>query len=159
MQRRLRQILTNKWVICLYPILFTIMFISYVHCKYYSSPMIQNNPNERKKRTTNSAAGIETKSIECYLFLFIMTSPSGLTRRKAMRETWLNSQHKNGLSIKWRFVIGTKDLSIITLKELQNEQNQYSDLLFLNDHKDSYNVLTSKLLNNNVTNPFNCLIC
>lgn len=140
--RRIRQVLTNKWVLFLYPVLVTFLIISYMHCKYAQYYKVDNNAAKSNYARKSS---IDIITIESYLFVLIMTSPKGKTKRKAMRETWLNNKLEN-FHIKHRFIVGTKDLNTIVLKELQEEQNTYADLLFLTEHKDSYNALTIKLL-------------
>ena len=105
----------------------------------------QNQTFQKKSNQDNNSK--KSNTISCFVFLLIMTSPKGELRRKAMRETWLKYDLVDKINkVERRFIVGTKDLSSITTKELKEEQSKHSDLLFLEDFKDSYYKLTEKLL-------------
>ena len=152
--RKFRLVLVNKYSFYIYPTLTIISTICLIYCVYSSGCFNQsmassfkanqvNNEYRRNVRDLNKLNHL--KIFECYLFLLIISAPKGVTQRKAMRETWLtlrDSKH----SIKRKFVIGTKKLSKATLSDLQKEQAEHSDLLFLIDFVDMYDSLSEKLL-------------
>jgi galactosylxylosylprotein 3-beta-galactosyltransferase len=84
-------------------------------------------------------------------------------------QKWLLTKHRGSnvkvpnLKIKTLFAIGMRDLNDETTKRIRAESDVYSDLLLLEDLKDSYKNLTLKLLQslekvNNVTPNFKYLL-
>ena len=136
----------------LYLITIFLLGFLFITCKLKSYSVttrssIQNQTLFLSKRSSRDDSLIKSKKINCFAFLLIMTSPKGELRRKAMRETWLKyAGDKVKIAVERRFVVGTKGLSSITIKELKAEQSRNSDLLFLENFKDSYHKLTEKLL-------------
>ena len=136
----------------LYLVTIFLLGFLFIACKLKSFPVkttMGNGPNQTlfiSKRSSQDDSLIISKKISCFTFLLIMSSPKGDIRRKAMRETWLKYTDKKINKVERRFVVGTKGLSLITIKELKEEQSKYSDLLFLEQFKDSYYKLTEKLL-------------
>lgn len=83
---------------------------------------------------------------DTFLFIMVLTSPNGKERRDAMRETWLSNIKTLDSSIIARFIVGIKELSQADIKNLEEENNIYSDILFLPELKDAYKELPSKVL-------------
>ncbi|KAJ7333162.1 UDP-Gal betaGal beta 1,3-galactosyltransferase, polypeptide 6 [Desmophyllum pertusum] len=67
---------------------------------------------------------------DTFLFIMVLTSPNGKERRDAMRETWLSNIKTLDSSIIARFIVGIKELSQADIKNLEEENNIYSDILF-----------------------------
>lgn len=150
-----RVLLRNVYGKMSYLYFTTILLLGFllITCKLKSSTsMINNNEHHTfslnrtvQKHNDQSKDVKPVQMIRCYVFLLILTSPKGVLRRKAMRETWLKYELDH-FKVERRFVVGTKDLSSITTKELKEEQSKYSDILLLEDFKDSYFKLTEKLI-------------
>ncbi|XP_038076328.1 beta-1,3-galactosyltransferase 6-like [Patiria miniata] len=83
------------------------------------------------------------KELSAFLVVLIMSGPQMVERRYTIRDTWLQN---HGGDILPRFVIGTAGLSSSDMETLESEQKQFHDMLFLPELKDSFSVLTSKLL-------------
>lgn len=83
---------------------------------------------------------------DTFLFIMVLTSPNGKERRDAMRETWVSNIKTLDSSIIARFIVGIKELSQADIKNLEEENNIYSDILFLPELKDAYKELPSKVL-------------
>ena len=82
------------------------------------------------------------------LLILIVTGPKNTNRRQAVRDSWLYDAIKIDKlkdQIDYKFVIGTKDLSVGEQRLLLEENRTYSDLLLLENLHDSYNNLTLKL--------------
>ena len=86
------------------------------------------------------------QSISTFLFILILTSPNGKDRRTAMRETWLSNIETLDSPVVAKFIIGVKELTSELMKNLEDENNIYRDILFLPDLKDAYKELPSKVL-------------
>lgn len=86
------------------------------------------------------------EQVKCFIMIVILSAPDAADRRRTIRETWLSLPISQHLEKEHRFVIGTVGLSNKQIEDLNNEHNQYQDLLLLQDHKDSYQSLTSKVL-------------
>lgn len=83
---------------------------------------------------------------DTFLFIMVLTSPKGKERRYALRKTWLSDIKTLNSSVIARFIIGVRDLPQEDIKNLEEENKQYNDILFLPDFKDSYYELTNKVL-------------
>ena len=84
--------------------------------------------------------------METFLFIVILTSPNGVDRRNAIRETWLSNVETLDSAIVTKFIIGVKELPLEHIKSLEDENNLYQDILFLQELKDAYKELPSKVL-------------
>ena len=83
---------------------------------------------------------------DTFLFIMVLTSPKGKERRYALRKTWLSDIKTLNSSVIARFIIGVRDLPQEDIKNLEEENKRYNDILFLPDFKDSYYELTNKVL-------------
>ncbi|XP_028403358.1 beta-1,3-galactosyltransferase 6-like [Dendronephthya gigantea] len=107
------------------------------------TPITENKDNLLQFKVSNRL-NPEVKRTKVFLLIIILTGPSNIERRNAMRFTWLNATRLT--SVSKRFVIGIYDLDNKTKMSLQREQKMHGDMLFLQDLKDAYNKLTRKLL-------------
>lgn len=76
------------------------------------------------------------------LLVYILSSPANLDKRNAIRETWLSGIASD---IQGYFVIGTSGIAPQTRRRLDDEQEDYADLVLL-DMQDSYDRLAEKVL-------------
>ncbi|XP_068732021.1 beta-1,3-galactosyltransferase 6-like [Montipora capricornis] len=83
---------------------------------------------------------------DTFLFIVVLTSPRGKERRDAIRETWFSHLKVVNSSVTARFVVGAKELPQNDREDLEKENNNYGDILFLPELKDSYYELTNKVL-------------
>ncbi|XP_013789420.1 beta-1,3-galactosyltransferase 6-like [Limulus polyphemus] len=86
----------------------------------------------------------ESKKTESFLVVLVFSAPENLNKREVIRQTWLNTYR--GKEVLHLFVIGKAMISPDVWKQLEVENSKYQDLLLLEDVKDSYFSLTSKLL-------------
>jgi len=76
------------------------------------------------------------------LLIMIVSAPGNIKQRTAVRQTWLSSHHSE---IRGFFVIGVKDLSAQVQQSLDEEKNEFEDMVFIN-MVDSYTALSEKVL-------------
>ena len=76
------------------------------------------------------------------LLVYILSSPANLDKRNAIRETWLSGIASD---IQGYFVIGTSGIAPQTRRSLDDEQEDYADLVLL-DMQDSYDRLAEKVI-------------
>jgi len=76
------------------------------------------------------------------LLVLIVSAPHNAEKRAAIRETWLSSHHSE---IRGYFVVGVNGLKQTDKRNLEEEDEEYEDLIFL-DISDSYKGLTEKVL-------------
>lgn len=142
--RRLCPLFVSKQNIYIYQTICLLTSLALIYCMYFSGCKetaidLSNHYNKRNVILQNP------KPLQCYLFFSILSGPKSILQRKAMRETWLAPRYYNQ-KIAWKFIIGTKNLTYAAQQELQMEQVENSDLLFLTDFVDSYEGLSAKLL-------------
>nr|CAB3224847.1 beta-1,3-galactosyltransferase 6 [Phallusia mammillata] len=103
---------------------------------------------EKEKRLWISQNG-ERSTIDVFLMVLVMTGPNNIDRRNAIRNTWLAAhvgEKQDGYSeIRYRFVIGVKNLPQSITDKLSSENKEYGDLLLLEELEDSYKKLSTKL--------------
>lgn len=85
-------------------------------------------------------------SLHTFLFIMVLTAPNGTDRRDAMRKTWLSNLESLDSPVIVKFIIGIRELSQETMKNLEEENSLYNDILFLPELKDAYKELPSKVL-------------
>ena len=78
-----------------------------------------------------------------FLVVIIFSAPSNFEARNSIRQTWLSEARSD---TQHYFVIGINSLNGDLNTTIQSEQKRFSDLLLLNNVKDSYTALTKKLL-------------
>ena len=78
--------------------------------------------------------------------VLVLSQPSAVDRRDAIKNTWMKKFREKQDDVLVRFSIGTKGLSKKLLTDLTSEQNNYGDLLLLQNLTDSYSKLTRKVL-------------
>ncbi|XP_059091229.1 beta-1,3-galactosyltransferase 6-like [Tigriopus californicus] len=85
------------------------------------------------------------KTQKTFLLVMILSSPSNVERRKAIRQTWLNLAPNVKAEVLPLFVLG--DLTLATKEEelIQSENLAYKDLLIL-PVEDAFDLLTKKVL-------------
>ncbi|VDN06592.1 unnamed protein product [Thelazia callipaeda] len=93
-----------------------------------------------------------------YLIISIMSSPSDSAVRTVIRNTWLRSSSRAWVELahaskfagrrtfRHVFSIGTKNLSLLMKERLEEENNLFGDLIFLENLSDSYQNLAKKTL-------------
>ena len=81
-----------------------------------------------------------------HLVILVLSSPHGHLRRYAIRGTWLHDYHRGNIKVTSRFLIGTYGLDKQRIANLTKENNQFGDILLLNTLKDSYQNLSTKVL-------------
>ncbi|XP_044751522.1 beta-1,3-galactosyltransferase 6 [Coccinella septempunctata] len=87
------------------------------------------------------------------LIILILSAPNNIERRKVIRKTWLslippdqeNIRDSKKFKVKHFFAIGHLALNKDQLKEIEKEQYEYNDILFI-PIQDSYANLTLKVL-------------
>jgi len=82
------------------------------------------------------------RDLKSKLAILIISAPSNMVERSAIRETWL----KDSSSVLYRFVVGTSSLPIRERQKLERENLVHEDVLMLDNVKDSYENLTFKVL-------------
>nr|XP_012562500.2 beta-1,3-galactosyltransferase 6 [Hydra vulgaris] len=142
--RKLKFILVQKWSPFGLIILNIFLLGIYLRCIMQSN--CTQNVNKLKSYNMIAKRNINNGATNCFLLVFVISSPSGFLRRKTIRETWLQSDIYSEKQVCRKFVVGTKNLSPVLIAELYSEQNINQDMLFLNDLVDSYHSLTTKLL-------------
>ena len=104
------------------------------------------------KKATNGIVSAEvTKPSGCpnrplHLVLLILSSPTGVSRRNAIRGTWLHDYRSSRLKVTAKFLIGLLNLSRRRIGNLTNEEATFGDMLLLPDLRDSYSNLSTKVL-------------
>lgn len=94
--------------------------------------------------SNRNLAGRTNDVEETFLFVAILSSPNSITLRDTIRNTWLRLGNRN--RIRHKFFIGSDGLAATVLERLKLEKSAYGDIVTLNDFKDSYDVLSLKLL-------------
>ena len=106
--------------------------------------------SEREDSTTTATRReqelLHQKKIKCFLFVMILSSVDGRSRRDAIRSTWMLKYFLLQPKVIVKFLIGTLSLSSEQLQALTEENNEFEDLLLLKDLKESFNNLTRKVL-------------
>ena len=139
--RKLRQLLVQKWSLCGLTVINLFFVGIYLRC------ILQNNCEQNKVNNQSiSKRDLDSGVINCFLLVFVMSSPKGHLRRKAIRETWFKFDMYNEKKVCRKFVVGTKNLNPTIVTDLTNEYNKNQDMLFLDNLVDSYHSLTTKLL-------------
>jgi len=77
------------------------------------------------------------------LVVYILSSPTNLVNRNAIRETWLSDMASS--EIQGFFVIGLHGITAQDRRTIEEEQDEYEDLVLIN-MKDSYDKLSEKVL-------------
>ena len=93
---------------------------------------------------TSSSLSPKNNKTKCFLFVMILSSINGKSRRDAIRSTWMLDHIKLEPKVIIKFIIGTSSLG--PDQSLYTEQEQYNDLLLLPELKESFNNLTRKVL-------------
>ena len=88
----------------------------------------------------------EQQYIHCYLFLAVMVRPNGFDRRDLIRKTWYCDFTTKHSLTRIRFFVGTQNLSQGLLEMLHREQALHHDIVMLDELVDSYENLTSKVV-------------
>ena len=77
------------------------------------------------------------------LLVIVMTRPSHSLQRYFIRRTWAIKPPENTILY---FTIGTKNITQSVKIMLEFERQQYNDLLLIDNHTDTYQTLTQKML-------------
>lgn len=81
------------------------------------------------------------------ILVLVLSDPNGLDRRNTVRTTWLKgtpTRHSDYI-LKWKFVIGTENITSNSTEMLRVEQSFFNDLLLFPHLKDDYRNLTRKM--------------
>ncbi len=84
------------------------------------------------------------------VLVLLLSTPHGLDGRNTIRSTWLKgaptlTSMATDYILKWKFIIGTKNISYNSTQQLRTEQRTFDDLLLLPDLIDDYRNLTLKM--------------
>lgn len=95
-------------------------------------------------------AGVKEDDPPPYLVSMVMSAPTlpSHVTRAAMRKTWLtySTRAKTPRIVKHFFLVGIGGLESALVQDLQAEQNEFGDLVLLDGFRDSYQMLSAKLL-------------
>lgn len=81
------------------------------------------------------------------LVILILSAPSGVMRRNAIRGTWVHDSHVSRTTrVTTRFMVGTLGLTAERLGNLTYEQSRFGDMLLQENLHDSYSNLSTKVL-------------
>ena len=81
------------------------------------------------------------------LLILVLSAPGSFNRRMAIRSTWMHTKMlRKVFATTTRFLVGLLNCPKEELSSLKEEQNVYSDMLLLEDLKDSYHNLSAKVL-------------
>lgn len=83
---------------------------------------------------------------DCFLFVMILSSVDGISRRNAIRETWMRDHRSLAHRVVVKFMIGTLQLTAKQTKSLIEENDQHNDLFLLENVRESFKNLTRKVL-------------
>eukprot|EP00088_Acartia_fossae_P055313 TRINITY_DN64199_c0_g1_i1.p1 TRINITY_DN64199_c0_g1~~TRINITY_DN64199_c0_g1_i1.p1 ORF type:complete len:318 (+),score=16.30 TRINITY_DN64199_c0_g1_i1:57-1010(+) len=108
-------------------------------CGFFSSKILQYE-DEPLKELSLHRKDVEDDDAE--LLVFVLSAPGNLARRNAVRETWLSGLQSD---VRGYFVIGIEGLPQPTLNALEDENQEFGDLVLLH-MKDSYDKLSEKVL-------------
>ena len=93
-------------------------------------------------KNSDVTKGHETKN-GIILLVIIMSKPSHSLQRYFIRKTWAIQPPENTLLY---FTVGTKDITPSIKSLLEYEHQRYNDLLLIDNHTDTYQTLTQKML-------------
>ena len=79
-----------------------------------------------------------------FLLIMVPMRPVSFSVRKLIRSTWY-SGYKDSPDIMLRFLVGTKNLSAVNMKLLNEEQSRHGDIVYCDLHE-SYKALTNKTI-------------
>ena len=133
-------------------VLLTILILQSAWIFYHDSPggLIPNNRNVLLKYTlSHPKYRLKSKSSAKYLMLVMVMSTctkEGRNARDTIRKTWMQTCYTKEPLCLVLFVIGTFGLPSSTIEDLQVERKLNSDLLLLENLKDTPNNLTRKVL-------------
>lgn len=131
------KILRYRWPANKYLILLTVVAFVMTFCLYHSNTRIEVSNHTFGIQTSNG-----TSESHVYLLIIIISDPVKTATRKVIRETWLSLKSDR---VKPLFVIGSKGLNQETLNAINEEQQQFQDILVLKNIEDGYDSLTAKL--------------
>lgn len=96
----------------------------------------------------NSLGENQIERLKCFLMIIILAAPTAKSeqRRNTIRKTWLLDIDELDRKVVVKFVIGTSQLSEQGEQRLRSENKIHGDLLLLPNLKDSYQNLTTKVL-------------
>lgn len=88
----------------------------------------------------------DSRKENCFLLVMVLSSVNGLSRRNAIRETWMKDHSSLVPSVVVKFMIGTLHLTNEQERSLIEENQQYRDLILLKELQESFKNLTRKVL-------------
>lgn len=118
---------------------FVVPIFSFVCGLLFSSILYTKDFNENE---TSPIRKDPPLSDSATLVVFIVSAPGNLEKRAAIRETWLS---RTNSEIDGHFVIGVQGISSLVKETLENEMEDFEDLVLL-DIQDSYKLLTDKVV-------------
>eukprot|EP00002_Diphylleia_rotans_P001644 TRINITY_DN10921_c0_g1_i1.p1 TRINITY_DN10921_c0_g1~~TRINITY_DN10921_c0_g1_i1.p1 ORF type:complete len:298 (-),score=73.56 TRINITY_DN10921_c0_g1_i1:106-999(-) len=80
---------------------------------------------------------------ERFLCIMILSSASELSRRQAMRDSWLRWIDS---SVTYSFLVGAKDISSDDILSINNENERYKDIILVPSSPDDYHHLSEKVI-------------
>lgn len=81
-----------------------------------------------------------------HIVVLVMTLPTSLKARKAIRETWMKAYDQTQVSLTLRFVAGTHSIQTNISRSLLNEHKKHGDLLLMDKLKEAYSNLPLKVM-------------
>jgi galactosylxylosylprotein 3-beta-galactosyltransferase len=94
---------------------------------------------------------LQAKKKDVFLLVLILSSIANRERRDVIRQTWMDRHQMLSPNVVIKFTMGTDGLSEQEVNSLKMENNQFNDLLLLEDLQDSYHNLTLKVLRSFIT--------
>ena len=128
-------------LLCIVPVFF---LVSTLYLKFRNSSdvktvvFINSNSKNVDHNLKKSSSAHST-----HLAVIIVSDPTKAATRKAIRETWLSVKNDK---VQHFFLVGTKDLNVEIIQDLQQEKAAYQDLIILSSVAESYESLTNKVL-------------
>lgn len=126
--------------------------------KTYSQPSNKSSATTRIVRSTSTAAtdtassksstvssGVPSRPFTTFLLIMVPILPSSFRNREVIRNTWYKG-FTDGGDVMLRFAMGVKGIDPNVTKQLVDENNTYSDLIFFDNLKENRSVLTNKTL-------------
>ena len=85
------------------------------------------------------------KKKECFLFVMILSSSNGRSRRDAVRQTWMLDYHLLTPKVIIKFIIGTNSLATEQQSQLTTEEEEFNDIILLPELQESFKNLSRKV--------------
>ena len=110
-----------------------------------------HNKKERHRRHGSERNSTAARRSQCpdrplHVVILVLASPNGIMRRNTIRGSWMHDYSSKRVRVTSKFLLGTLDLGPEKMTSLNQESQQYGDLLLFENLKDSYYNLSLKVL-------------